>query len=341
MNKNVKRIVLVLLVLALSVSVLGTSAFAAADSLVANIPVNITLNGTLPETAETFVVQVKANTAGAPLPAGAVDGVYSMKLVGSSASVGDTLSIDFAAAGLGVYEYTVQQIVGSDPDCYYDAAVYNITVYILNKEDYSGLEMHVVITNGDEKPDSLDFVNRYANPTSVTVSAIKTVNGGVPYSDDMFLFRLTDENGKVVQEVRNVKGKVTFDALVFGETDQIGTHVYKLKEVDENAHSITYDKSVYSVIITVSKDDNGDYQAKVSYELKDKVYEGTPTFANKMKVPDSPYTGDNLMILIWGGLMIVSAVAIVALLLISRKKKQTEQAFRMAMDQDVDSDLDE
>ena len=340
MTKNLKRIVLVLCVLALSASMLGTTAFAASDSLVAKIPVNIILNGTLPETAETFAVQVKANTPGAPLPAGAVGNMYTMEFVGNSAVVSDILSLDFSSAALGVYEYTVNQVAGTDVDGFYDSSVYNMTVYILNKEDYSGYELHVVLSNGDDKPESIDFVNRYCNPALVTVSAIKTLNGGVPYSD-MFLFQLFDEDGKLVSEVRNDKGTVTFAPLVFGEREDIGTHTYKLKELNENAHSITYDKSVYTVIIDVSKAENGDYQAKVTYELKGRVYEGTPTFANKMKVPNSPYTGDNLQIILWAGLMVVSVVALVSVMLVARKKRNDERAFRMAMDQEDDSDLDE
>lgn len=340
MTKNLKRIVLVLCVLALSASLLGTTAFAASDSLVASIPVNLTLNGTLPETAETFVVEVKANTPGAPLPEGAEGDIYAMEFVGNSAHVSDVLSIDFSAAGLGVYEYTVKQIAGTDPDCFYDSAVYNLTVYILNKEDFSGFEMHVVIYNGEEKPDSFDFVNRYCNPVKVTVSAIKTLNGGEPYSN-MFLFQLMDENGKVVDEVRNDKGSVTFHEMVFGEPEDLGKHTFTMSEVDENAHSITYDKSVYSVIIDVTKDENGDYQAKLNYELKGKAYEGTPTFANKQKVPNSPYTGDNLQILMWGGLLIVSAVALTILMFTARRKKNAAKAYELAMDQSDDSDLDE
>lgn len=340
MTKNLKRILLVLCVLALSASVFGTTAFAASDSLVSKIPVNITLNGTLPEEPETFAVEVKAITPGAPLPAGAVGDTYTMALVGSSAHVSDVLALDFTSAGLGVYEYSVHQVPGSDPDCFYDAAEYKITVYILNKEDYSGFEMHVVITCGDEKPESIDFVNRYCNPVAVSVCAIKTLNGGVPYSD-MFLFQLYDEDGKLVSEVRNDKGSVTFDPLVFGEPEDIGKHTFTLMEVNENAHSITYDKSVYTVIITVSKDENGDYQAKISYELKGRPYEGTPTFANKMKVPNSPYTGDNLQIIMWGGLMIFSVLALLVVMVIARKKRNAEKTFRLAMDQADDSDLDE
>lgn len=343
MTKNLKRIVLVLCVLALCTAFLGTTAFAASDNLTANIPVSITLNGTLPAEAETFVVKVEAVTSGAPMPAGAEGGVYNLELsLGSNSGnvINGSIAIDFAAAGRGVYEYTVSQVAGSDPDCFYDSSVYNVKVYVVNKEDYSGLEMHVVITGNGDKPDSIDFVNRYADPARVTISAIKTLNGGVPYSN-MFLFQLMDENGKVVSEVRNDKGTVTFKPLVFGEPEDVGTHTYTLKEVDENANSITYDKSVYTVVVEVSKDDNGNYQAKVSYRLKGDVYEGTPTFANKQKLPNSPYTGDNLNILMWGGLMIVSAFALVVLIMVARKKRNTETAFRRAMEMDSDADLDE
>lgn len=342
MIKNLKRIVLAVCVLALCTAFLGTTAFAASDNLVAKIPVKITLNGTLPSEAETFTVQVKADTAGAPLPAGSTGGVYEMKLSASSGNVlNGELAIDFTSAGIGTYEYTISQVAGSDPDCKYDTAVYSMKVYVLNKEDMSGYEMHVVITNGDQKPDSFSFTNTYANCCKVTVSAIKTLNGGVPASN-MFLFQLLDESGKVVSEVRNDKGTVTFKPLVYCDPEDIGTHTYTLLEVDENANSITYDKSKYTVIVVVSKDADGNYQAKVSYQLKGTAYEGTPTFANKQKIANSPYTGDNLQIIMWGGAMIVSAFALIVLFLVARKKKHTANAFLRAMDQDdQDADLEE
>lgn len=343
MTKNLKRIVLALCVLVLGVSFIGTAASAASDSMVAELPVSISLEGTLPSEAEEFTVQLKAVTPGSPMPAGASGNVYDLKLslgTGSGNVINDLITIDFSSANLGIYEYTVTQVTGSDPDCYYDNAVYNVKVFVVNKDDMSGREMHVVIYNGEEKPDSFDFVNRYCNPVKVTVSAIKTLNGGEPYSN-MFLFQLMDENGKVVDEVRNDKGSVTFHEMVFGEPEDLGKHTFTMSEVDENAHSITYDKSVYSVIIDVTKDENGDYQAKLSYELKGKAYEGTPTFANKQKVPNSPYTGDNLQILMWGGLLIVSAVALAILMFSARRKRNAAKAYELAMDQSDDSDLDE
>ncbi len=340
MTKNLKRLTAMLCVLVLGISCLGIPAFAASDPMVAEIPVTITLNGTLPSEPETFTVQVQGMTAGCPMPEGSTGNTYDYKLIGNSKTVSGKIAIDFGSAALGIYEYTVQQIPGTDPDCFYDSSVYSITVYVLNNESMTGREIRVVISCDDEKPDGIYFENRYADPVEVTISAIKTLNGGVPGSN-MFLFQLLDENGKIVRQVRNDKGTVTFDALVFGDPEDIGQHTYTLMEVNENANSIVYDKSEYKVIIDVSKNEDGDYVAKVSYQLKGKAYEGTPTFANKQKVPNSPYTGDNLQILMWGGLMILSAVCLIIVFLMARKKKATEKAFLMAMDQDTDSDLDE
>ena len=60
-----------------------------------------------------------------------------------------------------------------------------------------------------------------------------------------------------------------------------------------------------------------------------------------MKVPNSPYTGDNLQIIMWGGLMIFSVLALLVVMVVARKKRNAEKSFRMAMDQADDSDLDE
>lgn len=131
----------------------------AAEAPEISVPVTISLTGTLPETAEEFAVELKADDSAYPMPEGAVDGVYTMTIAGA-----DTKNIPaISYSRVGLYTYTICQKAGSSETCTYDDAVYSLTVYITNAEDGSGLEATAVLypeTDGEKLP-GVEFVNAY------------------------------------------------------------------------------------------------------------------------------------------------------------------------------------
>lgn len=304
-----------LMVLAISISLLALPGHAAGTTQKVEIPVSVELSGTLPGQPDVFNIQLKADQESFPMPTGASKGVYTLPITGAGSG---KLSISFDA--LGVYTYTIRQKDVSFKNCYPDKSVYKMTIFVTNAPD-GGFETNVAIylqgVADPTKQDSVTFKNRYANPVTVPLSAIKTLNNRTP-GDNAFSFRLVNAAGQVEETVWNKGQSVEFTSLTF---DQEGTWVYKMSEVIGSKTNMIYDKSVYTVTIQVDKDENGDYQAKVSYLKGDKDYEGTPRFANKTK-SSTPQTGDMFRLYLWVGVMVVSLIAIVVLLAFRFRKKK-------------------
>ena len=63
----------------------------------------------------------------------------------------------------GIYTYTVYQEPGTNAKCTYDRTIYNLTVYIVNAEDGSGLEAAAVLhpSTGGDKLAGVEFRNQY------------------------------------------------------------------------------------------------------------------------------------------------------------------------------------
>lgn len=312
--KNMKRFALVLCLVALCVSLLGVTALAAYEPVTAKIPVEISLSGLLPETADTFRVELTPADNTCPMPAGTVGGVYTMDLVGASAG---TIEITFDKHG--IYTYTAKQLPVDNADCYLDESTYKIVAQVVNNEDYTGFDLIVVIYRNDEseKPDVISFANRYAMPTEVQMSATKTMDKKVP-KGGAFSFELVDKAGTVLDTAANDEfGAVTFLPISYYQS---GTYTYTIREVKGTSKNIIYDATAYTAVVDVTKDENGDYTASVTY-LKGEEAVDVAAFANKTK-PITPATGDTANMALWGGIMVAALAAIVVLLIAMKKKSQ-------------------
>ena len=314
--KKMKRFALALCVLVLVVSTLGTVAYAAAP-VNAKIPVTIHLEGTVPAEPETYVVELTPEKASNPMPAGTENGVYRMEISGEGSGV-----MEITYNKVGVYNYTVKQIPGDNENCSYDASVYQVTVFVTNSET-GGLNVSVVAyKDGAEEKTDIEFTNDYADPDDVTINAIKTMDGKTP-KDGAFTFQLLDESGKVIETAKNVGREITFGTMTF---DKEGTYKYKIKEIKGDIKTIAYDTTVYDVIIEVTKNAEGDYEAKLTYMKNGKVYNGTPVFANVTINPEIPDTGDEGRIYTFAGIMAASAAAIFLVVLLMKRQKKQEAA---------------
>lgn len=310
MVKNMRRFALMLCVLVLCVSALATAALAAAP-VTAHIPVKVTLSGPAPQEPENFVIRLTPVQASNPMPADSVDGVYSTTISGAGSAL-----IEITYSRVGVYDYTVKQVSGDNRNCIYDAAEYQVTVFVTNSET-GGLDVTVVAyRDGAEDKSDIIFDNRYAKPASVAIEAEKTLDGKAPL-DGSFSFVLEDESGDSVT-VQNVGGKVVFPAKTY---DAEGIYTYTLREVMGADKEIVYDQTVYTVTVVVTRNAEGDYEAQVSYLKNDKAFEGTPKFENKtVKLPT---TGDHSHLGLYIAVFAAAAIAMAAVaFLMKRGRKQ-------------------
>ncbi len=128
------------------------------------IPVNISLSGAVPETAEDYTVVMKADDSSFPMPNGSESDEYELTVTGEGKADFPSISYNH----VGVYTYTISEEKGNNEKCTYDSAVYSLTVYITNAEDGNGLEATAVLYSslGGDKLDAAKFTNSYeAEPT--------------------------------------------------------------------------------------------------------------------------------------------------------------------------------
>lgn len=126
-----------------------------------------------------------------------------------------------------------------------------------------------------------------SNPARIVIRAEKTLDGKTPVGSD-YSFALKDENGNVVQTVKNNGGSVSFAALNFSKT---GTYTYTLAEITGTDSKTNYDSSIYQLIIKVTKASN--YAATVQWKRDGQAYSGIPFFANTTKTVDDPSIPSN------------------------------------------------
>lgn len=117
----------------------------------------ITQEGRSPSPID-YTVRLAAQD-GAPMPAGQTGGTYDVTLNGPGGVHFPAITYDH----VGTYTYTVSQLKGDDKHCEYDPSVYTLTVYVLNKADFSGFDITAVFTDseGGPKPDNNLFGNIY------------------------------------------------------------------------------------------------------------------------------------------------------------------------------------
>lgn len=142
------------------------------------------------------------------------------------------------------HEYTLRESVAPDG---YKKIEKNYDV----KVDYG-----VVSVDGKKlgETDSIVIKNVPFDPTTVTLSGVKTLDGKTPSSNE-YEFQLTkvnaDNTTELLQTVNNDGSIFTFDALTF---DKVGSYSYVVTELKGDSKDIIYDSIKYQVVINISKD---------------------------------------------------------------------------------------
>jgi len=216
-------------------------------------------------------------------------------------------------------------------------AEYVITVTVVNE---NGVLRILPVTNENIKntgETNLEFVNTYVidGEDEITLHGNKKLVGDrTQVNENEFEFGLYDAAGKLIESVKNkANGSFVFTALKFDETDVpvngSRQFTYTIKEIKGSDECVTYDESVYTVVVTVKDNDEGGVTA--SYTVNDKVdgaIEFTNTYTSTVENPenpenpDSPDTGDATNLYLWLALMLVSGSGIFATTLYSRKRKE-------------------
>ena len=194
----------------------------------------------------------------------------------------------------GTHTYTITENQGTDTSINYSKQMITATVEVKKVNDK--LVATVTYSGGDaEKGDT--FTNTKTPPTPVpptvkpTTAQFKAkkvlaINGSSDRTlkANEFTFLLKDQAGTLIDTKTNGEnGDILFNPVSFNEA---GTFTYTIVEqkpaTPESA--ITYDETVHTVTVTVTKDENGQLNADVQYDGK----KDTPTFTNTYTPPTPP-----------------------------------------------------
>lgn len=150
MKSSFAKFSLVLAALLLCLSMLSTAALAE-EAPTVQINAQVTLEGTLPSTPESYILRMSADNASNPMPDGQTGGRYDLTITG--AGTADFPAMTFEK--VGIYTYSISQLAGENEHCTYDERSYKLTVSVVNAEN-GGLAAVVAMYQADvaEKKES-------------------------------------------------------------------------------------------------------------------------------------------------------------------------------------------
>ena len=190
----------------------------------------------------------------------------------------------------GTYNFVIVEVNGGKTinGVRYDNKEINVTVKVTD-DGKGNLTSEVSYPNNEKR-----FINEYtpAEKTSVTLGAKKVLEGKT-LEEGKYSFELKDEKDKVLQTVTNkADGTISFAGIEYDES-QVGTHKYKISEVAGNEPGVTYDKTVYEVEVSVTKDAQANrLNATISKTPEELKF--TNTFVQKMiDIPVTKVWNDN------------------------------------------------
>ena len=199
----------------------------------------------------------------------------------------------------GTHTYTINENKGTDASINYSKQTITATVDVKKVNDK--LVPTVTYSGGDtEKGDT--FTNTKTPPTPPTPTPVPpteepttaqfkakkvlAINGTSDRTlkANEFTFLLKDQDGKLLDTKTNDEnGDILFNPVTFSKA---GTFTYTIDEQKPAApeSAITYDETVHTVTVTVTKDANGQLKADVKYDGK----MDTLTFTNTYTPPTPP-----------------------------------------------------
>lgn len=197
----------------------------------------------------------------------------------------------------GTHTYTITENKGTDASINYSNQTITATVDVKKVNDklvptvtYSGgdTEKGNTFTNTKTPPTPPTPVPPTEKPATAQFKAKKVlaINGTSDRTlkANEFTFLLKDQDGKLLDTKTNDEnGDILFNPVTFSKA---GTFTYTIDEQKPAApeSAITYDESVHTVTVTVTKDANGQLKADVKYDGK----MDTLTFTNTYTPPTPP-----------------------------------------------------
>ncbi|HJF94037.1 MAG TPA: VWA domain-containing protein [Lachnoclostridium phocaeense] len=233
------------------------------------------------------------------------EGEFTFEMTGLAGTISEGMAVtgtndaagNVALGGLefsrpGTYEFRISEVIPETPagGVTYDGMTYQATAEVTDNHDGTLAVAWTVKAAADgEALEQVTFTNTYkAAPAGVQFGALKRLDGDArDLKAGEFTFQVKDESGKVVATAKNkADGSVRFDSITF---DKAGTYTYTISEVKGSDETITYDETVYTAIVNVTDDLNGQLYASVTAEDGSAL---KMTFTNKYTKPAVPVEPD-------------------------------------------------
>ena len=250
---------------------------------------------------------------------------------------------EITLGGVGTYHYKITEVMGDEKGITYDTNQFHIVLSVqqeangrfklvreelhvatIETEDVGGVPTEVTKYTNITGNGTVEFKNSYAaDATKINISGNKQLTGRALKAEE-FSFNLYDVKedtasgtyvkDKLIGTAKNTAGGTfTFNAL---EIKTAGTYRFFVTE-DSSARTenVTYDETVYMVVVTVTDNLDGTLSAQYAYQTASGNSE-TLTFLNVYtppKTPEIPKTGDDSNIWIWLALAFVSTLGMFTL----------------------------
>ncbi|WP_461815722.1 DUF7601 domain-containing protein [Faecalimonas sp.] len=206
---------------------------------------------------------------------------FSIRLLGNGArfnGVRDGVTFKNGYAEVNIQGAGTKMITGI-PESNYTIAEKPVKGWNIPKQQ-SG-----TLTDGIPKTVVFENVKEKIAPAVVSLQARKLFDGQVP-AEGEFTFILKDGNGKTIDIKNNgVDGKILFDSIPIQE---IGVYTYNISEEPGNSELISYDSTVYTAVVRVTKDERShSLKAEVTYQKNEGEVVSELVFENKTIIPET------------------------------------------------------
>ncbi len=238
---------------------------------------------------------------------------------------------------VGTYVFRVTEMPGDGPESDYDKTLNHFTVKVTDTDMDGELEINSVAGTENVTVNKTNaghhvhvvFTDSYVPPVlpdpddiTLTLPVLKTVQntGNVSTGPDGFEFVLTDTiSHETWAALSDDDGQAAF-TLTYTKADIGKTYTYTIHETDNETNGMTYDDTVYTVTVTVTRSEENTLVATVS--VTQEIEDGVFTFENVYYeyVEPTPPTGDRRFTF-WLTMMLVSGTAFVLLLISERKAR--------------------
>lgn len=187
----------------------------------------------------------------------------------------------------GTYTYTISEEQGSANGVEYDIeTLYTVVIEVVDNEGQLESTATYYLDGQKYKGETIDFVNTYTSePTSVTIGLSKVLEGKI-IADQEFDFEIKaiTKEAPLPEETivsNDANGKVSFGMIEYTEA---GTYEYEISEVNGEVAGIDYDATVYTFVVEVVDNLEGNLIATTAISVDEEPVESI-IFTNTYNAP--------------------------------------------------------